>query len=68
VVPCGELEIEWTLQNLAKRVDVRYTYHKEERLAKEAVYIAFPLDLADAAVWSDAQLGWVNWDSEGASA
>lgn len=63
-VPCGVLEVEWTLLDPAKRVDVRYTYRKEERLAKEAAYVAFPLDLPDAAVWSDSQLGWVNWDQD----
>jgi hypothetical protein len=63
-VACGDLEIAWTLQNRVKRVDVAYTYHKQERLAKEAAYIAFPLDLAGAAVWSDSQLGWVNWDQD----
>lgn len=63
-VPFGELEIEWTLRDRAKRLDVRYTYFKEERLAKEAVYIAFPLDLPGAQVLSDSQLGWVNWDQD----
>ncbi len=64
VVPFGELEVEWLLHDRIKRVDVRYTYHKVERLAKEAVYIAFPLALTDAEVCSDAQLGWVNWDKD----
>jgi hypothetical protein len=63
-VPCGELEAEWTLQDLVKRVEVCFTYHKQEQRAKEAAYIAFPLDLADAEVWSDSQLGWVNWDHD----
>ena len=46
----------------AKQVDVEYTYHKEELLAKEAVYIAFPLNLPGARVESDSQLGWIDWD------
>lgn len=30
----------------------------------EAVYVAFPFDLPGAAVYSDAQLGWVHWDQD----
>jgi len=63
-VPSGVLEIEWTLLDTAKQLDIHYTYHKQEQLAKEAVYIAFPLDLPGAAVSSDSQLGWVNWDAD----
>ena len=40
---------------------MEYTYRKEERLSKEAVYVAFPLALPGARVLSDAQLGWVDW-------
>jgi len=59
--PHGELEAEWVLPAGAKRVDVAFTYTKEERRAKEAVYIALPLALLGAAVSSDSQLGWVEW-------
>jgi hypothetical protein len=63
-VPCGELEVEWTLLDRVKRVDVGYTLRKQERLAKEALYVAFPLDLPGARVSSDSQLGWVDWDRD----
>ncbi|WP_309118822.1 glycosyl hydrolase-related protein [Paenibacillus sp.] len=63
-VPYGELTIEWTLYDKAKRLDVKYTYRKAERREKEAVYIAFPTALEDAAVRSDSQLGWVLWDRD----
>jgi hypothetical protein len=63
-VPGGQLEVAWTLYDVAKRVDVRFTYHKEERLAKEAVYVAFPLALPGARTSSDSQLGWVDWDRD----
>jgi hypothetical protein len=62
--PYGELEVEWSLPAGAKRVDVRYTYHKHERREKEAVYVAFPLALPAAQARSDSQLGWVHWDSQ----
>lgn len=60
----GILTAEWTLPDLQKRVDLRYTYEKEERTAKEAVYVALPLNLPGAAVSSDSHLGWVNWDQD----
>ncbi|HZG56105.1 glycosyl hydrolase-related protein [Paenibacillus sp.] len=63
-VPYGELDIEWILYDRTKRLDVRYTYRKEERRRKEAAYIAFPTALADAAVRSDSQIGWVDWDRD----
>ncbi|HZG78424.1 MAG TPA: glycosyl hydrolase-related protein, partial [Paenibacillus sp.] len=63
-VPFGELDIEWTLYDKAKRMDVRYLYRKAERREKEAVYIAFPTALRDATVLSDSQLGWVDWDRD----
>ncbi len=62
--PYGELTVAWMLYDGAKLIDLRYTYRKEERTAKEAVYVAFPFDLPGAAVRSDAQLGWVNWDQD----
>ena len=64
-VPYGELNVEWVLQNQRKQVDVQFTYHKEEKLEKEAIYIAFPTSLTNAEVYSDSQLGWVNWDKDG---
>ncbi len=63
-VPHGDLTVTWTLYDHDPRIDVVYTYDKEERRAKEAVYVAFPLALPDAAVLSDTQLGWVNWDTD----
>lgn len=63
-VPYGELELEWTLLDRAKQVEVSYSYTKEERLNKEAVYIAFPCRLPDAQVLSDSQLGWMDWDKD----
>ncbi|KIL42185.1 hypothetical protein SD70_03250 [Gordoniibacillus kamchatkensis] len=61
-VPCGELLVEWTLPAGGKQVEVSYTLRKQERLAKEAVYIAFPCGMPSAEVLSDSQLGWVNWN------
>jgi len=63
-VACGVLDVGWMLLDNSKQIDLRYTYHKQEQLAKEAVYIAFPLDLPGATVSSDSQLGWVNWDRD----
>jgi alpha-mannosidase len=63
-IPYGELQVEWVLQNNAKQVDVKFTYNKEEKLDKEAVYVAFPIDLKQAEVLSDSQIGWVNWDKD----
>jgi alpha-mannosidase len=64
MAPHGELEIEWRLPAAERAVELRYTYHKAERLEKEAVYVAFPLALPGATVRSDAQLGWVDWHRE----
>lgn len=63
-VPYGTLEAEWTLHDRDRRINVRYSYTKQERREKEAVYIAFPLALPDATIRSDAQLGWVDWDRD----
>ena len=59
--PCGPLTVEWSLPSEGGVVDVSYRLEKVETRAKEAVYVAFPLDLPGAAVSSDAQLGWVDW-------
>ncbi|SFE98935.1 Glycosyl hydrolases family 38 N-terminal domain-containing protein [Paenibacillus catalpae] len=61
LVPLGELTIELELFRKSKRLDIRYQYAKQETIATEAVYIAFPFKLAKASVLSDSQLGWVNW-------
>lgn len=63
-VPYGEIEVQWLLRNHAKRVEVSFRYRKEEKFAKEAVYVAFPCGLKEAEVLSDSQLGWVNWDKD----
>jgi alpha-mannosidase len=63
-VAYGELHIEWKLLHTEKRMDICFSYDKEERLEKEAVYIAFPLHLELAETMSDSQLGWVNWDKD----
>lgn len=63
-VPYGRIEMEWRLLNKSKRLDVCFYYDKEERIEKEAVYIAFPLSIHQAQTFSDSQIGWVNWDQE----
>lgn len=62
--PYGELEVEWTLYDTEKKLEIRFHYDKMERNRKEAVYVAFPFGLADAEVRSDSQLGWVHWDRD----
>jgi hypothetical protein len=57
----GVLAAEWTLRDRAKHVDVAFRWRKEERRRKEAAYVAFAADLPGAEVWSDSQLGWVQW-------
>ncbi len=64
-VPGGELEMEWSLPEQVKKVELRCTYRKQATTAKEAVYIAFPTSLgAGAKVESDSHLGWVDWDKD----
>ncbi|MEH7095777.1 glycosyl hydrolase-related protein [Neobacillus vireti] len=63
-VPFGNIAIEWKLLDKIKRFDVSFEYEKEERLEKEAVYVAFPLSVQQAETLSDSQLGWVNWDQD----
>ncbi len=63
-VPYGEVEVVWTLPKHKKKIDVTYKYHKDERLEKEAVYIAFPMKIQNANVLSDSQIGWVNWNED----
>lgn len=63
-VPEGVLQIEWRLLKAAKQLDVTYSYQKNDVLAKEAVYIAFPFNLEEGDIRSDSQVGWVNWDQD----
>jgi hypothetical protein len=63
-VPRGSLEVEWKLLNNVKRIDLSFRYDKEVCLEKEAVYVAFPMNLHQASSISDSQLGWVNWDRD----
>jgi hypothetical protein len=60
-IPVGVLDMAIILWYTGTHIELQYTLHKEDRLAKEAAYIAFPLELPDAEVLSDSQLGWVNW-------
>lgn len=62
--PYGELDVEWTLYDTEKKLEVSFHYDKIERSRKEAVYVAFPFGLQDAEVRSDSHLGWVHWDRE----
>ena len=57
----GELEATWTLRDSAKAIELEVVCRKEATREKEALYVAFPLDLPDARVLSDSQLGWVDW-------
>lgn len=63
-VPCGELTLSWSLPDRMKEVELQFTLLKRESLAKEAVYVAFPLALPGASVRSDSQLGWVEWATQ----
>ncbi|QGH33637.1 hypothetical protein GI584_06225 [Gracilibacillus salitolerans] len=60
----GELKVAWTLWDQLKQIDVQYSLDKEEKLEKEAIYIAFPTNLKQATIKSDSQIGWVNWDKD----
>lgn len=60
-VEAGELEVSWVLPDRAPWIDLGFRYRKDERRAKEAVYVAFPFELPGARVRSDSQLGWVDW-------
>ncbi|MDF2628779.1 MAG: hypothetical protein K0R39_2610 [Symbiobacteriaceae bacterium] len=61
---CGDLTVTWSLPSREKALDVQYSLNKVDKRSKEAVYVAFPLAMPGAAVTSDAQLGWVDWDRE----
>jgi hypothetical protein len=58
------LELEWTLPDRARRVDLTVRWRKPERRGKEAAYVAFPAALPGARVLSDSQLGWVEWGAD----
>ncbi|MGZ4388453.1 MAG: glycoside hydrolase family 38 N-terminal domain-containing protein [Gaiellaceae bacterium] len=60
----ADRELEWTLLDRARRVDLRVTWRKPERRRQEAAYVAFPAALPGAAVLSDSQLGWVEWGAD----
>ncbi|HWG85372.1 MAG TPA: glycoside hydrolase family 38 C-terminal domain-containing protein, partial [Deinococcales bacterium] len=64
LVEGGELTVEWTLRRGSRYLDLGYRYQKEERRAKEAVYVAFPLDIPGARVRSDNQTGWIDWERD----
>jgi hypothetical protein len=54
------VQMEITLPEDAKRIDFRYSIHKEAVLSKEAVYIAFPFAADKPEFTYDTQNGWVN--------
>lgn len=64
-VPYGILQIEYTLYDTAKKLEIAFNYEKKENINPEAVYISFPFKFKeDAEILSDSQIGWVNWDKE----
>jgi hypothetical protein len=54
------VQMEITLPEDAKRIDFRYSIHKDAVLSKEAVYIAFPFAADKPEFTYDTQNGWVN--------
>lgn len=54
------VQMEITLPEDAKRIDFRYSIHKDAVLSKEAVYIAFPFAAHKPEFTYDTQNGWVN--------
>ncbi|MFD1733182.1 glycosyl hydrolase-related protein [Deinococcus malanensis] len=63
-VPQGSLQLRVHLPAHEKRADFNYTYDKEAATAREAAYVRFDLDLPDARVLSDSQLGWTDWNTD----
>jgi hypothetical protein len=63
-VPFGTAAIEWRLPAGASGPEVQYRCVKAETTAKEAVYVAFPLNQSGGQVWSDSKAGWVRWDRD----
>ncbi|WP_103129554.1 glycosyl hydrolase-related protein [Deinococcus aerius] len=60
----GQLDLTVHLPARQNRVDFHYTYDKAVTSAREAAYVRFDLDLPDARVLSDSQLGWTDWDAD----
>lgn len=54
------VQMEITLPEDAKQIDLRYSIHKDAVLSKEAVYIAFPFAGDKPEFTYDTQNGWVN--------
>ncbi len=54
------IRTEITLLDKEKRIELRYTIHKEPVISKEAVYIAFPFKIQDPSFAYETQNGWVN--------
>lgn len=59
----GRLQVSWSLYRGQRAVDASYTLQKDNCLAKEAGYSAFPFALPGAEVLSDSELGWVPWQT-----
>jgi alpha-mannosidase len=51
---------EITLRDSEKRIDLSYEVDKESVLSKEAVYVAFPFDVANPEFAYETQSAWVN--------
>ncbi|AFZ65643.1 glycosyl hydrolase-related protein [Deinococcus peraridilitoris] len=62
-VPQGQLQLSVHLSAHHKRLDLAYTYDKQATSAREAAYVRFDLNVPDARVLSDSQLGWVDWNA-----
>jgi hypothetical protein len=54
------VQMEISLPDDEKRIDFRYSLHKDAVLSKEAVYIAFPFAADKPEFTYDTQNGWVN--------
>jgi hypothetical protein len=54
------IQTEITLLDKEKRIELRYTIHKQPVLTKEAVYIAFPFAAQNPEFRYETQNGWVN--------
>lgn len=54
------VQMEISLPENARRIDIRYQIHKDAVLSKEAVYIAFPFAADKPEFTYDTQNGWVN--------
>lgn len=54
------VEVEIVLRDDDDRIDVAVTLEKEDSLAKESVYVAFPFGVGDRRLRYERQLGWVD--------